>query len=148
MKRRGIRSIVAGLLAVPLLLAACGGTGGEGVAQKPAVLTHVRGTDVTRVTLTAEAAKRLGIQTATVRSDGAGTHRLVIPYKAVLYDPNGATWTYTSPKPLVFEREGIRVARIAGGAAVLTKGPPVGAQVVTVGAMEIWGVEYGGIKED
>jgi hypothetical protein len=31
---------------------------------------------------------------------------------------------------------------------LLTKGPVVGTKVVTEGATEIWGVEYGGIQED
>ena len=146
MKRRG--TMVAALLVVPLLLTACGGKAGEEETAKPAVIQQVKGSDVTRVTLTAAAAKRLDVHTATVRRDGTGTHRLVIPYEAVLYDPNGSTWTYTSPKPLVFQREDISVARIDGDPAVLTKGPAIGTPVVTVGAAEIWGVEYGGIKED
>ncbi len=58
------------------------------------------------------------------------------------------TWTYTSPEHLVFQRQDISVARIDGDSAVLTSGPPVGTVVVTVGATEIWGVEYGGIEED
>lgn len=140
--------MVAALLVLPLLLTACGGVGGEETAQPPAVAEQLKGTDVTRVTLTAEAAKRLDVHTATVRSDGTDAHRLVIPYDAVLYDPNGDTWTYTSPKPLVFQRVDISVARIDGNSAVLTKGPVIGTPVVTVGATEIWGVEYGGIEED
>ena len=147
-KQRRSRWAVTVLLVVPLLLTACTGAGGEESAQPPAVAEQVKGTDLTRVTLTAAAAKRLDVHTATVRSYGAGTHRLVIPYDAVLYDPNGDTWTYTNPKPLVFQREDISVARIDGDSAVLTKGPVIGTPVVTVGATEIWGVEYGGIQED
>ena len=141
-KRRGW--IVVGLLALPLLLAACGGGAGEEAAQPPAVAKQIKG-GITRVTLTAEAAKRLGVQTVPVRSDGAST---VIPYEAVLYDPNGETWTYTSPTPLVFQRADISVARIDGDSAILAKGPRVGIRVVIAGATEIWGVEYGGIEED
>jgi hypothetical protein len=37
---------------------------------------------------------------------------------------------------------------IAGGRAVLSAGPRAGTKVVTVGAEELWGVEYGGIQED
>lgn len=144
MRRKGRGWIAVGLLTVPLLLAACGGTAAE-EAQPPAVAKQIKGTGVTQVTLTAEAAKRLGVQTVTVRSDGAQT---VIPYNAVLYDPNGETWTYTSPKPLVFQRADISVARIDGNSAILVTGPRVGTLVVTDGATEIWGVEYGGIEED
>ena len=37
----------------------------------------------------------------------ADKQRVVIPYSAVLYDADGATWMYTSPKPLVFVRQDI-----------------------------------------
>jgi hypothetical protein len=48
----------------------------------------------------------------------------------------------------VFQRADIRVARIDGNSAILTKGPPIGTPVVTTGATEIWGVEHGDVKED
>jgi hypothetical protein len=95
--------------------------------------------------LTAEAARRLDVQTVAARSDGK---RTVIPYAAVLYDPDGRTWTYTSPEQLVFVRKDISVDRIDGDSAILTAGPSPGTAVVTVGADELWGVEYGGIEED
>jgi hypothetical protein len=148
MKRHGRDwVIVAALLAVPLLLAACGGTANDGAEAGPAAVEQVKGTDITRVKLTAEAARLLGVRTERVRSRGAGS-RTVIPYDAVLYDADGGTWTYTSPNPLVYQRADIRVARIDGVSAVLTRGPPAGTRVVTAGATEIWGVEYGDIEED
>jgi multidrug efflux pump subunit AcrA (membrane-fusion protein) len=97
--------------------------------------------------LTAEAARLLGVRTERVRSEGAAGHT-VIPHDAVLYDADGGTWTYTSPNPLVYQRADIRVARIDGVSAILTRGPPAGTRVVTAGATEIWGVEYGDIEED
>jgi hypothetical protein len=148
MKRHGRDwVIVAALLAVPMLLAACGGTANDGAEAGPAVVEQVKGTDITRVKLTAEAAKLLGVRTERVRSEGAPS-RTVIPYDAVLYDADGGTWTYTSPNPLVYQRADIRVARIDGVSAVLTTGPPAGTRVVTAGATEIWGVEYGDVEED
>jgi hypothetical protein len=77
-----------------------------------------------------------------------GEQRSVIPYAAVLYDSNGETWTYTSPKPLVFVRHDIRVDDIRDDLAVLSAGPPLGTVVVTVGSAELWGIEYGEIEED
>lgn len=135
------------LTGVALLAAGCGSNGGFGeAASRAARVEAVPGSDLKRVVLTAEAAKRLDIETARVRRVGAG--RTVIPYASVLYDPNGATWTYTSPKPLSFIRHDITVERIEGKRAILSSGPPVGTAVVTVGATELWGVEYGGIEED
>jgi hypothetical protein len=145
-QHRHRRWIVAALLAIPLLAAACGGTADE-AAKPPAVAEAVKG-GFTRITLSSEAAKRLDIQTAPVRSDGSRSARTIIPYGAVLYDPDGATWTYTSPAHLVFVRHDITVDRIVGKLAFLTKAPPLGTRVVTVGATELWGVEYGGIEED
>ena len=135
------------LLALPLLATACGGTSYEDASAEAAVTEHVPGTDIVRVKLSADAAKRLGVRTVPVRSD-AGLRRVVIPYAAVLYDPDGRTWTYASPARHVYQRKDITVARIDGDAAVLSSGPRPGTVVVTHGATEIWGVEYGGIKED
>jgi hypothetical protein len=148
--RRANRWIASALVLVvaPLLAAACGGSAGEEETAKQAVVEHVQGSKLERVRLSAEAAKRLDIHTTAVRRDRGSTDRLIIPYSAVLYDPDGTTWTYTNPTPLVFQRQDVRVARIEAGSAVLSKGPHAGARVVTVGATEIWGVEYGGIEED
>jgi hypothetical protein len=142
------RSVFVGALlavAVPVLVAACGGSSEEDATESPAAVQQIKGTELNRVTLTEEAAKRLDVQTTAARSRGG---RVVIPYAAVLYDPDGKTWTYTSPKHLVFVRKDISVDRIDGDSALLTAGPSPGTTVVTVGADELWGVEYGGIEED
>jgi hypothetical protein len=99
--------------------------------------------------LTKSAAQRLDVRTVPARGAVvSGRTRIVIPYSAVLYDADGATWTYTSPKPLVFVRNDIRVDSIEGRTAVLRDGPAAGTAVVTVGAPELWGIEYGEISED
>ena len=61
----------------------------------------------------------------------------------MLYDPDGATFTYTSPEPLVFVRAPITIDRIEGDVAYLTEGPATGTSVVTVGAAELFGTELG-----
>jgi hypothetical protein len=135
-------SIVAGLA-----LAGCSRTSGEeATGSDLASVEPVEGTTVSRVTLTADAAERLDIQTAAVGSlivAGGGTSPDVIPYAAVLYDPNGQTWAFTNPEPLVFIRQPITVDHIEGDVAVLSAGPPLGTAVVTVGAAELLGTEYG-----
>ena len=148
--RHGLGRIAAVslLLACSLLAAGCGGGSGNEEGQPPAATEQVAGSDAVRVVMTSEAAKRIGVKLTQVASDPAGGAQTVIPYEAVLYDPDGATWTYTSPKPNVFQRKDIEISHIDGDSAFLAKGPPVGAAVVTVGATEIWGVEYGGIQED
>jgi hypothetical protein len=134
--------------ALALVVAGCGGQAAEETPAPPASTEQVKGTDTIRVVLTPQAAERLGVQTAPVKSDGSGGEKVVIPYAAVLYDANGETWTYTNPEPRVFVRHDISVDRIEGGIAILSEGPPVDTAVVTVGAAELWGVEYGEIEED
>jgi len=123
------------LILAGLLLSACGGqipvTGEE---ESPAKVQHLDGAEPTRVTLTADAAKRLDIQTAPVQGN-------TIPYAAVLYDTEGRTWVYTNPKPLTFVRAPVTVDRIEGDQAFLLKGLPAGSVVVTTGAEELCGSE-------
>jgi hypothetical protein len=96
------------------------------------------------VTLSNDAAVRIGIQTAPVQpstSGPAGT--IVIPAGAVFYDAAGDTWTYVATQPLVFVRQHITVVSIRDRIALLSQGPPVDSQVVTVGAAELYGTEVG-----
>lgn len=74
---------------------------------------------------------------------GSAAQQKVIPYAAIIYDLHGDTWAYTSPAPLTFVRHPISVDYIEGDLAVLTDGPPAGATVVTVGAAELFGTEFG-----
>jgi hypothetical protein len=114
----------------------------ESANQPPGRVEHIEGTELGRVILTDDAAKRLGIMTVPVR-DAQVPGKRIIPYSAVLYDPSGATWTFTNPEPLVYLRHSITVDSIQGAEAVLSDGPPVGTAVVTVGAAELYGTEVG-----
>jgi hypothetical protein len=144
------RPLLVLLLALPLVAGACGaGSAADDEAgPRPVSVTHLESTNTDLIRVTPKAAQRLDIQTAPVHVDADGSKRIRIPYAAVLYDPDGQTWTYTSPRSRVYTRENIVVDHVAGGTAILKKGPPPGAQVVTVGATELWGVVYGGIHED
>ena len=74
---------------------------------------------------------------------GTGTHRLVVPYEAVIYDLNGDSWIYTNPEPLIFVRAAVEIDYVEADLAVLAKGPPLGTAVVTTGAAELYGAEFG-----
>jgi hypothetical protein len=145
------RFLLAGLLLACVSLSACAkpSTFDNQAASNegPAKVERVTGTDLIRVILTAKAAERLGIETARVRivhgARGGHARRTVIPYAAVLYDPDGQASTYTSPQPFVFVRRHISVDHVSGGMAVLKSGPPAGTAVVTVGSAELLGTEYG-----
>ena len=143
-----LATAVAGLGAYLAYSGSSSGSANEERAQ-PAALEPTGTSGVSRVILSQSAATRLGIQTAPVTAVRLnGTPRAAIPYTAVLYLTNGDAWTYTNPEPLVFVRKDVGIVRVKGGKAILAHGPPVGMTVVTVGQVELWGVEYGEIEED
>jgi hypothetical protein len=110
----------------------------------PGRVEHVAGTDASRVILTAAAVQRIGVTTQPVRDEQvAGAAREVIPYAAVLYDAAGDTWTYTNPESMVYVRARITVDSIEGDRATLSSGPAAGTPVVDVGAVELYGTEFG-----
>jgi hypothetical protein len=136
--------IIAALIVVALALTGCSDTSAqdEGGSTDVATVEPIEGSDVARVTLSEDAARRLDITTAPITELGGSKARTAMPYAAVLYDPNGDTWAYTNPVPLVFVRSSITVVTIEGNRAVLSAGPSAGTQVVTVGAAELLGTEY------
>jgi len=138
------RRMVVVLVLAGLLVSACQQGPGAATAEATALIKveHIEGKDPTRETLTEAAAKRLDLQTAAVSDTQVnGAQRKIIPYAAVLYDTDGATWVYVSPESLIFIRTPIVVDFIEGNAAILSDGPPAGAMVVTVGAPELYGAE-------
>ncbi len=139
-----MKTHIAPLLIVATLFsaAACSNES-EYVYEAPATVEEV-GPDLWRVVLSEDGANRTGIETTTVgESSIEGTDRMVIPYSSVIYHFDGTTWTYSNPSPLTFLREAIEVDYIEGTEAVLLSGPPLGTTIVTVGAAELYGVEFG-----
>src|SRR3954471_851151 len=127
------------LVGLLMFLSGCGDSGtSQAAGPPPSKLVH-KG-DKTTVVLSPTAAKRIGVQTAAASKKA---HHVVIPYDAVLYEPNGKAITYTSPAPLQYERASVVVHRFKGNTPILKSGPPAGTKVVTVGSDEILGVEEG-----
>ena len=137
--RRPIRLFCATVAVLALGLTACADKK-ESSAEKvePATLVEVKGSDVKQVVLTKRATERIGLEMASV---GGTAGAATIPYSAVVYDPEGKTWAFTSPKPLTFVRSPITVASIAGDQAVLSAGPAPGTPVVTIGTALLYGTE-------
>ena len=75
-----------------------------------------------------------------MRSNARG---LVVPEAAVLYDIHGATWVYEDLGGNAYARRRVEVARHAGDRAVVSRGIGEGAKVVTTGAPELFGTEFG-----
>lgn len=135
------RSIGAIPLVTVALLSACGqAPEEEHVIDEPLTLEEVvvDGTELTRITLAASAADRLGIQTAPAAREGG---QIVVPSAAVFVDPDGLFWVYTNPEPLVFIRHEISIASERRTRTFLSSGPSAGTDVVTVGVPELYGAE-------
>ncbi len=107
--------------------------------HEPAKLEPIKGTDVQRVIFDAEAAERVGLQTAPIRQE---RRKEIMPYAALIYDAEGDTYAYTAPEPLTYVRQEISVDHFDGDSVVLSDGPPTGTKVVTVGVDEVYGTEF------
>jgi cobalt-zinc-cadmium efflux system membrane fusion protein len=68
---------------------------------------------------------------------------LVVPRAAVLYDALGGTWVYEARDGGVFVRRRVVLSDLIGDTAVLQQGPAAGTPVVTRGAAELFGTEFG-----
>ena len=139
MKQRNRWLVMLLMLMTVLLLAACGG--GEGPTKiEPAKVEPIAGTEFNQVVLTERAAQRLGVETGAVEMAGS---QMVVPYAAVIYGLSGETWVYTVNAPLTYSRAPITIAHIDGDMAVITDGPAVGTEVVTVAVAELYGTDTG-----
>ncbi len=68
---------------------------------------------------------------------------LVVPFQAVVYDIHGGAWVYQQLEAHVYARQRVSIEYVAGGQAVLASGPSTGSKVVTDGAAELFGTEFG-----
>jgi hypothetical protein len=140
--------LIAGLVVAALPLAGCSRKTSTYTKVEPAKIEHAKDSQITRITLTEQAMQRLGVKTAPlqegkVQGDEKAALRPFVPDSAVMYVANGETYVYTSPNPRTFVRHEVDVDYIKGGVAVLKKGPPPGTNVVTIGAAELFGTEFG-----
>jgi hypothetical protein len=142
MKTTGRLLVASAVVAVTVAVALVGGREADvdaGHENGPATVVHVKGSKFARVVLTALAAERTGVRTEQVREAADG---LAVPYTALIYDPQGETWVYTSPERLAYVRAAVLVERIEGDVAYLSDGPDAGTDVVTVGGAELYGTEF------
>jgi predicted small secreted protein len=138
---RRSQGIAALLVAAGLGLTGCEAAQGASQAvEEPATLHDGQDGAPGVVTLSEGAQKRLSIQTAPVTAAGPA---LVMPYSALVYEPDGSSWAYVQTEPLTYQREKVAISNIVGDQAQLTSGPKAGSLVVTQGAAELVGVETG-----
>ncbi|HEX6150014.1 hypothetical protein [Nocardioides sp.] len=133
--------LAASVVAVVAIAASAGCTEVEEAAphvHQPAHLEPIDGSDVQKVTFDERGAEQVSLQTASVQRRGKNT---VVPYAALIYDGQGASWVYTSPEPLTYMRVAVDVVRIEDDRVLLRGGPRPGTSVVTTGAAEVYGAE-------
>jgi hypothetical protein len=133
------RSILAILAVAAIGLGGCGSSPAESPTAPEEA--GVQGDNPLEVTVSAQAAERLGIETTQVVAGSSG--RTAVPYAAILYDTEGATWVYTNPSEHIYIRTPVKVDAIQGDTAMVVTGPPAGTAVVTVGLAELYGAETG-----
>jgi hypothetical protein len=142
MSARRLSATLLVIVVTAALLTACqraGTTENAAANAEPATVTRLGG-GLSRITLSASGAQRIGLQTAKVRTAGTAT---VVPTAAVFYREDGSTWVYRQTAPLTFERAGVTIARVAGSATYVSSGPAPGTVVATVGVAELRGAEDG-----
>src|SRR6266568_5915138 len=138
-----VRGRVTAVLAIAAAgaagLAGCASPGGGAAKQVPPA--RMVQTGKTRsVVLTPLGAKRIGIQTARSATKG---RMVVVPFGALLYEPDGRAAVYVQTAPLTYSRYFIAVSDITAGQVFIRRGLTAGQPVVTVGAEELLGVQNG-----
>ena len=139
---RVIRSAAWAVIAAAAVLVALTGCGATSAPGEPATaqMAHTGPHGALSVVLTPLGAQRVGVQSAAATAASGG--RTVIPYSALLYQPNGASVVYTVTGPLTYTLATVRVTSMQGSRVYLTGLTP-GTAVVTVGGEELLGVQDG-----
>ena len=135
----GWRSVLVLASAASIGLSGCAAVKPAALPTGEAPASMEKVGDLNRLTLTDKAVERLGLTTAKVTKGSA----LEVPYGALIYDGAGKTWVYTNPEPRTYIRAAVTVDRITADNVQLRSGPPAGTDVVTVGAAELFGAEFG-----
>lgn len=68
---------------------------------------------------------------------------LTVPSSAIVRDIYGGEWVYAQIEPQKYERRRVEIASIQNGSALVVRGLSADAKVVSLGAMELFGAEFG-----
>jgi hypothetical protein len=129
--------------------------GGEGApraarpVQAPPSSNAVAGTvDLYYALDNRDRAYRIGQRVAVALPLGGGGSAgrqsgLTVPISAIVRDMYGGEWVYQKTAPDTYLRRRIEVASTEGDRAILSRGLSRGDEIVTVGAMELFGTEFG-----
>ncbi|MEO5818972.1 MAG: efflux RND transporter periplasmic adaptor subunit [Vicinamibacteraceae bacterium] len=119
------------------------GTAAEPVPAPPSADAATAAVDLYYALANAGGALRPGQRVSVRLPLVAGSQSLVAPGAAILHDSYGGTWVYEARDAHVFVRRRVSVVDVVGPLAVLDRGPLAGTRVVTTGAAELFGTEFG-----
>jgi multidrug efflux pump subunit AcrA (membrane-fusion protein) len=71
---------------------------------------------------------------------------IAVPTAAVLYDIYGGAWVYVHNAPHEYRRQRVDLLQSEGSSAIIARGLSVGTKVVSAGAAELFGTEFGAGK--
>jgi hypothetical protein len=139
--KTALRKLFLGFVAVAAIASLAGCAEIESVMAEPYEPAHLESTgpdQPKRVILTEEAVHRTELQTTEVRLEDGD---LEVEHAALVYDQKGKPWVFTVVGPRTYVRAPVEIKEIDDELMILASGPPPGTEVVTVGAIELWGTE-------
>jgi RND family efflux transporter MFP subunit len=68
---------------------------------------------------------------------------LTVPRSAIVHDIHGGDWVYVRTAPRTYARRRVELRDTIGEVAALSRGPEPGTLVITQGAAEVFGTEFG-----
>lgn len=71
---------------------------------------------------------------------------IAVPTAAVLYDIYGGAWVYVNSAPHEYRRQRVELLQSEGSSTLIARGLSVGTKVVSAGAAELFGTEFGAGK--
>jgi RND family efflux transporter MFP subunit len=124
------------------------GTGGFAVRARPVTAPLSADAGASSVDLYYQLDDPRGLRpgervSVTIPVEGPRRRGLVVPLTAVLYDVSGDAWVYVRSDSLVFTRRRIEIANVVGDRVLVGRGLASGMRVVTAGAVELFGTEFG-----
>lgn len=79
---------------------------------------------------------------------GEAEEPLTVPASAVVFDSKGSSWVYVSVGERRFSRRRVDLGRVHEGRVVIARGLSAGQAVVTTGAAELLGSEFGAGEDE
>lgn len=128
-------------IALSVGLSACQKHSNHAQKISPAKIDKIEGSAVSKVTLTADAEKRLGIET--IVPELGDSNRALVPLSALLYDTKGAAWLFACSSEHVYQRVRVEVLDTLENQVRVSGALPRGVAIVTQGVAELYGAEFG-----